>query len=1076
MHRILLPSLLSLSTLTVFSAEKTTTIANNAAAIADEERKKEAAAKDGRNIPVDIAPPESDPELAKFAIQLDQSPRPEKGEAQETSLPLELLPQARIAYIGGLLLDNERRHGFLESFLHQKYSNHKLEIRNFTWPADEIALQPRPDNFGDLDQHLFYFETDVIIAAFGTNESFAGREGLSAFEEKLDTFLSHLTTHAYNGESGPQVVLLSPTLHENKEKNKAGDRNNENLKLYAKALADAAQKHKVAFVDVLELGSANSPLTSNGSSLNEQGQKAFAKKAFQVITGSEAPEMNAQVQERVIDKATQFAYRYRPLNTFYYTGGRNENYGYLDFLPAMRNFDLMVESRNEAIWKTAAGNPSQPDDSHLPDLGEVVIARGANEWLSPADEQKAFDIDPRFEISCFASEEDFPELACPIQIRWDARGRLWVSCSTTYPHVYPGQEPSDKLIILEDTDQDGRADKCTTFADDLHIPLAFTLDDKGGVYLSEQPHLTYLHDSDGDDKADSREILVTGFGCEDSHHSLHDFVWTPGGHLLFRESIFHNTQVETPYGPVRAKNSSWFLYHPETQKLTAFGAYPNTNPWGVVYDRYGNHMASHPVFAASFHATNPAYPGQHPPVQDMQAYSGTCGQDFIEVPNWPAELQGTFVKARYKPDNRIEIHKWIDKGDHFAEEYVSDLIFSTNLSFIPVDLRFGPDDSLYICDWYNPVKGHAQYSLRDPRRDRKAGRIWRVTPKENQPRKATNFAEASLEELLEQLQAADTRTRHWAKRALRSRDHAEVKTALDQWITDLDENESSQAHALLEALWVYQGINQPHKELLTKLTKNSDPLIAAAALGPIRFWYEELGEEFAHQILADAMSHPSHHVQREAGMAASYVGTNEALQAVLPVFMKPASERGRHLSYALATSVNSELLSQHWNGTAQEDDIRAQIFESTKPTEKIAAKPKAAAIRFDQQAELLTIEVSCVKERLLFTKDKLTAKAGQPIKLIFKNPDATHHNIVLLDKGTPIEEIGSAANEMAKTPAGMTKHFVPKDSRILKASKLLPPGGSQTIRFRAPKEPGVYPYLCTFPGHWILMKGELTVE
>ena len=92
--------------------------------------------------------------------------------------------------------------------------------------------------------------------------------------------------------------------------------------------------------------------------------------------------------------------------------------------------------------------------------------------MSPADELKAFKVDPRFEVNLFASEEEFPEIACPIQMRWDSQGRMWVSCSTTYPHVYPGNEPDDKLVILEDTDGDGRADKSTVFADDLHIPLS----------------------------------------------------------------------------------------------------------------------------------------------------------------------------------------------------------------------------------------------------------------------------------------------------------------------------------------------------------------------------------------------------------------------------------------------------------------------------------------------------------------------------------------------------------------------------------------------------------------------------
>ena len=186
----------------------------------------------------------------------------------------------------------------------------------------------------------------------------------------------------------------------------------------------------------------------------------------------------------------------------YYTGGRNRSYGYLDFLPAMRNFDIMVANRDKRIWDLAQGKkvPKEIDDSNVPPLPQTTQSRGANRWMSPEDEKKAFKGDPRCEVNLFAGEVEFPELACPIQMRWDARGRLWVSCSTTYPHVYPGNDPDDKIVILEDTDQDGKADKSTVFADDLHIPLSFVLGD-GGAYVSEEPHLTFIKDTDGDGKA-----------------------------------------------------------------------------------------------------------------------------------------------------------------------------------------------------------------------------------------------------------------------------------------------------------------------------------------------------------------------------------------------------------------------------------------------------------------------------------------------------------------------------------------------------------------------------------------------
>ena len=102
-------------------------------------------------------------------------------------------------------------------------------------------------------------------------------------------------------------------------------------------------------------------------------------------------------------------------------------------------------------------------------------------------------------------------------------------------------------------------------------------------------------------------------------------------------------------------------------------------------------------------------------------------------------------------------------------------------------------------------------------------------------------------------------------------------------------------------------------------------------------------------------------------------------------------------------------------------------------------------------------------------------KAGQPVKLVFTNPDATQHNLVIVKPGA-LEEVGMAGNEMAKDPAGITKGFVPDHPAILHHTKLLNPDTGEVLRFEAPKKPGTYPYLCTFPGHWQVMQGVMVVE
>ena len=802
-----------------------------------------------------------DGELLRFGIFEKTAPRPQAAQAVTTTLPLELKPGERIALIGNTLFERTQLYGHFEAFLHAKFPQHKLVVRNLSWSADEIGLQPRPANFADVEQHLLHEQIDVVFAAFGFNESFAGAAGLDAFRAKFSVFVEGLKSKSFNGKTAARVVIVSPIANENVPGVAAADLNNERIKLYADVMRDVAKQQRVGFVDVftptLNVGfrsaKANTAedaasstndstkrafaerkttLTINGCHLNQEGDRVFAHALFKGTFGEDPSSLNEALRQTVIDKDRQFFRRYRPLNTFYYTGDRNKEYGYLDFLPAMRNFEIMVANRDQRLWDIAQGKdvPAKIDGSNVPALSAVNQSRGVNEWLPASDELKAFKVDPRFDVNLFAGEEQFPELANPIQMRWDSRGRLWVSCSGTYPHVYPGHEPNDRLVVLEDTDNDGKADKSTLFAEGLHVPLSFEFGD-GGVYVSEQPNLTFLKDNDGDGKADVHEVVLSGFGTEDSHHALHDFVWTPDGALLIRESIFHHSQIETPYGPVRQQNSGWFRYEPRSHRLTSFGTYPSTNPWGVTFDDWGNHVASHPILAGAFHALDPAYPQQHPAPAGLRAYSGTCGQEFVDWSTFPSELQGHFIKVRYKPTNRVEIHKWVESDFGFDEQYVSDLIFSTNLSFIPVDINFGPRGELFICDWYNPVKGHAQYSLRDERRDRHSGRIWRVIEKGKSLSAPPRIADASVEELLQLLKRPEYRVRYWAKRELVSafaprklashdatsnsiasgpsteRSFAERKsTIIDAFVRSLRKDDPRYRHHQVEAMWAYATV------------------------------------------------------------------------------------------------------------------------------------------------------------------------------------------------------------------------------------------------------------------------------
>jgi len=1020
-------------------------------------------------------------------------------------LPLKPGRNAHVVLIGGTLIEQMQNHAWFEGMLLRRFAAQEPVIRTLAWPGDEITVQPRPEDYGDIHRHLADAKADIIIAGYGFNESFRGRDGLKDFENNLHIFIAGLRNHHYNGKSAPQIVLVSPIAHEDLHDPNLPDgrADNERIALYTDAMKRVAASDGVGFVDAfnptrdaMESPAKKAPLTFNGVHLTDEGYHHFAELLCTGLIGETPGEVPANLKQTLEDKNRQFLRSYRPLNGFYITGGRKEPYGVVNFPGELRKLAEMTANRDRRAWAIAQGKPvpDRIDDSNTTPLPAITGDRPINEWLEPEDERAAFRMDPRFEVNVFASEEEFPDLAKPIQMRWDARGRLWVSCSTTYPQVTPGVEPNDKIVILEDLDGDGKADKCSVFASGLHIPLSFEFGG-GGVYCSEQPGLTFLKDTDGDGKADLRRMVLTGFGTEDSHHALHDFTWSPDGDLLFRESIFHHSSVETPYGPVRARDSSFFRFQPRTQRLIAFGSYYSTNPWGLTFDDWGWHLGSHPVFASAVHALNPPYPAQHVPAGEyFPAYSGTCGQDFIYSKHFPDELQGCFVRVRYKPVNTVELHQWIEKDTHYEEKLIGHLWQSTNLSFIPVDARFGPRGDLYICDWYNPVKGHMQYSLRDTRRDKTSGRIWRVTAKGRPLDEAPQIAGEPVAKLLDLLKRPEYRIRYTAKGELRERNRDEVRAALDAWLANLDSDDPRLLHHQTEALWLYRGLGVTNADLLLKLLRAQNHQARAAATRELRWAHPLLAGPGGHglvetagpggtkslirtstvpravDLLRERANDSSGLVRLEAAIAASYMQTTEAADAALDLLKHPMDS---YLTFALRSSLDA--LKPAWQATdfASKHPQLAKFYADSEPPRKKGRKE--APDPFDKLNPTI-VKIGTINERMQFTVTTFNVKAGAPVKILFDNADATPHNLLIVQPGAA-DEIGLAAIEMAKQPEALVSlDFTPKSSKILQGTRMLKQGESDTLRFTAPREPGSYPYICSFPGHYLVMKGTMVVE
>ncbi len=446
---------------------------------------------------------------------------------------------------------------------------------------------------------------------------------------------------------------------------------------------------------------------------------------------------------------------------------------------------------------------------------------------SPAEAIAKMTVPEGFKVELVASE---PQIVNPVAMTFDERGRIWVTESFEYPRREPGPG-RDRIRVLEDTDHDGQVDKVTVFAEGLNIPSGIAVG-AGGVWVANAPDILFMQDTNGDGRADKQEVVVTGFGRDDTHELPNSLTWGPDGWLYGLNGVFNRSRVKHR-GREYDFTCALFRIHPRTRDFELF-CEGTSNPWGIAFNNEGSAFVSACVIDHLWHLTETGYyhrqGGPYPPftwklesiVKHQHQLAAYCGIHFFDSDAYPVEYREKLYMGNIH-GNCINCDELSRDGSTYFGTTRDDFLSANDAWFMPVVQKTGPDGCLYILDWYDRYHCY-QDANRDPAGiDRLKGRLYRVRYQNSPRAEPFDLAQENDEQLIERLHSPNVFYRDLAQRLLWERQRPETIKKLEQLVLDDREPRKARMHGL----WALAGCGPLDAAFHARLLADGDAGIRA---------------------------------------------------------------------------------------------------------------------------------------------------------------------------------------------------------------------------------------------------------